>query len=84
MASVEKLDKRWEAAARSPSTDPVGMGRIVGAAIKERAADGPIRLIQLKFQSFNMSATLGGPVPRRLSPERFSTAGERHRHLNQG
>jgi hypothetical protein len=43
------------------------MGRIVGAAIKERAADGPIRLIQLKFQSFNMSATLGGPVPRRLS-----------------
>ena len=57
-----------------------GLARICRHCHQKRAADGPIRLIQLKFQSFNVSATLGGLVPRRLSarrPRRRSRAGLR-------
>ena len=63
------------------TTQRAGLARICRHCHQERAADGPIRLIQLKFQSFNVSATLGGLVPRRTlgagRPRRRSRAGLR-------
>jgi hypothetical protein len=49
------------------TTQRAGLARICGHYHLERAADGPIRLIRLKFQSLNVSATLGGLVPRHTS-----------------
>ena len=50
-------------AARHLSSSSARVGSDCRRCHQKRAADGPIRLIQLKSQSFNVSATLGGLSP---------------------